>query len=800
MIWYDWLILVLPVCFVMWMGFRSRRYVRGVPDFLSAGRLCGRYVISMGDVANSLSIIGLVTYIEIHYRTGFSVGFWSNVLMPLSIVLGLTGFVIYRFRETRAMSVGQFFEMRYSRRFRIVAAGLRSLAEMVANMIMPAIAARFFIQMLDLPATYHVLGLELSTYVSLMVLFLALAVSLICFGGTLALVITDTIQGMILYPVLACFVVFLFWKFSVTEQIMPVMADRVAGESFINPYDIGNLRDFNLFTVVIVAAYGAVVNRGTFIGGGYTTAAKSAQEQKMAGLLGTWRSTIITVFYILIASALIAFLNHRDFAVEAGEVRKSLVARVADDVFKNDSRSREAVKAAVADVPPQMHEIGVDPPLSQKENLDTAFLDIVHQALLADARERVGCDAREVAEPSAALIDAEGRANDDFQQCRTLYNQLSLSVTMRALLPHGLFGLFALLLFLAMLSTDDTRIYSAALTIAQDVVLPLKKKPFTPRGHLWMIRIVSICIGVFFLAGSYYVKQLDYYQMFNTLACAMWACGSGAIMMFGLYSRFGTTAGAWTALGTSAVLSGAYLYVQRSWADIVYPAIAKAGLVDSFDRALRWLSSPFEPYVHWEMDAVRCPVNAIEFNFFLSLLCILLYVVVSKFTCKVPFNLDRMLHRGRYAICRDGGPRAKDGAAAPRPSFLRFASRIAGITPEYTRGDKAIAWGVFAYSFGYGFGLCFLGVVAWNAIHPWPVEWWSRYFVGIYFVVPCIVACVTTVWFGVGGVIGLRQLFRDLRARKETNVLDDGRVEGHISLADKQRLEAVDRENMEQTK
>ena len=57
MTWYDWLILILPVCFVMYMGFYTRRYVRGVPDFLSAGRLCGRYVISMGDVANSLSII-----------------------------------------------------------------------------------------------------------------------------------------------------------------------------------------------------------------------------------------------------------------------------------------------------------------------------------------------------------------------------------------------------------------------------------------------------------------------------------------------------------------------------------------------------------------------------------------------------------------------------------------------------------------------------------------------------------------------------------------------------------------------
>ena len=60
--------------------------------------------------------------------------------------------------------------------------------------------------------------------------------------------------------------------------------------------------------------------------------------------------------------------------------------------------------------------------------------------------------------------------------------------------------------------------------------------------------------------------------------------------------------------------------------------------------------------------------------------------------------------------------------------------------------------------------------------------------------VPCAIACVTTVWFGIGGVIGLRQLFRDLRARKTVNVLDDGRVEGQMSLADKKELEEVDKE------
>ena len=797
MSWYDWLILILPVCFVMYMGFHTRRYVRGVSDFLSAGRLCGRYVISMGDVANSLSIIGLVGYIEMRYKTGFSVGFWSSVLAPLWIVLGLTGYIAYRFRETRAMSLGQFLEMRYSRRFRIVAAGLRSLAEMLANMIMPAIAARFFIQMLDLPQTYHVLGIELSTYVSLMILFLTLAISLICFGGTLALVITDTIQGMILYPALAIFVAFLFWKFSVGGEIMPVMADRVAGESFINPYDISKLRDFNLFTVVIVAVYGTVMNRANWIGAGYSSAAKSPQEQKMAGLLGTWRNAIINVFYVLIAAALIAFLNHRDFAPEANAVRKDLSVRVADAVFKNTSADpsntdlhlREVVKAAVAAVPPQVHEIGVDPPLSQDRNLDTAFLDVIHGALKDDARDRktAELDAAGVVGEARekALIDAEGKANDAFQRCRTLYYQQNLSVTMRALLPPGLFGLFALLLFLAMLSTDDTRIYSAALTLAQDVVLPLRKKPFTPRGHLWMIRIVSICIGVFFLAGSYWMKQMDYYNMFVVLVCAMWEGGAGAVMTFGLYTRVGTTAGAWTALVTSVSMSVSYVFVQLKWAETVYPAIAKAGLVESFDRALRWLSSPFEPYIHWQMDAVKCPVNAIEFNFFLSVLCVILYLGVSRLTCRKPFNLDRMLHRGKYGL---GEKREIKQKWTLRTVF----SNLVGITPEYSRGDKAIAWGVFLWSFVYGFLLAFVGVVVWNAFRPWPVEWWSWYFVIQFFIVPCLLACVTTVWFGVGGFIGLRQLFRDLAARKDTNDLDDGRVEGHVSLADKAALEKVD--------
>ena len=53
-------------------------------------------------------------------------------------------------------------------------------------------------------------------------------------------------------------------------------------------------------------------------------------------------------------------------------------------------------------------------------------------------------------------------------------------------------------------------------------------------------------------------------------------------------------------------------------------------------------------------------------------------------------------------------------------------------------------------------------------------------------------AAITAVWFGIGGAIDLLRMFRDL-ATREINELDDGRVEGNMSLADKAQLEAIDR-------
>ena len=795
--WFDWLILLCPVVFVLYMGFHSRRYIRGVADFLSAGRLCGRYVICVADMANALSIIGLIAFVEISYKTGFALNFWYNLTAPVTIFMGLTGFCFYRFRETKAMSLGQFLEMRYNRTFRIFAAGLRSISEMLANMIMPAVGARFFIYFLGLPYHINVFGLKVPTFMLLTLLILTIAVSLICMGGTLAVVITDTIQGMFCYPLLIVFVVFVLCKFSWSQEIVPVMRDRIAGESFLNPYDIKNLRDFNPF-LVVMSIFTLIVNHAVWIGAGNTSAARTAHEQKMANMLGAWRGILSNMFYLLIAITIIVLLNHKNFAPEAKEVRDKLTMQIAADIVKGDPPLCEAIGNAAKSIPAQRHEIG-KPPLSQERNLDTPYLETVHQHLLDGERAAAQRNAPAGRLDEAALRQAEGKGNALFQQFRTLFHQMMLAVTMRKILPPGMLGMFCLLLVMAMISTDDSRMYSAALTIAQDVVLPLRKKPFTPEQHLWMIRGITIFVGVFFFIGSFFMSQLDYINLYIGLMCLIWTGGAGAVMCFGLYSRFGTTAGAFTSMLTSIALGGFGIFCNRNWADVVYPFLQKHGWVEPVGNFLAAASRPLDPYVVWKMNPVKCPVNTWEMMLITIICTILFYVIVSLAqTVRISlrpfrigwredklFNLERMLHRGKYAI--DGEVKTRE-----KWTLKNFFAKLIGITPEYTRGDKVIAWGLFGYSIVLSFFILFAAVFVWNIFHAWPLEWWSRYFFVTQLAIPLAMAVISTVWFSVGGVIDLRRLFRDLKTRI-VNPLDDGRVEGNMSLADKAQLEEIDR-------
>ncbi|WP_309398514.1 sodium:solute symporter family transporter [Cerasicoccus maritimus] len=755
--WIDWIIAVGPVLVVLWLAVYSRRYVRGVVDFLAAGRVAGRYVLSAGDLTSGLSVITLVALVEAKYQVGYALTFWEYLTVPVWVIMGLTGYCVYRFRETRSLSIGQFLEMRYNRPLRIVAAGLRTFSEMVTNSIGPAVAANFFIYFLGLPHKFMLFGINMPTFGLIVALSLCLCMLVIWPGGRISLLVSDAIQGLLSYPIFVIVAGYIFLNFGWHDTIGPVMMDRVQGESFINPFDIEKLRDFNIFAL-LVTIMGNVLNRASWIGNDTTNCGRTPHEQKMAGMLGTWRSLYAQLMLLLIAVMMIALMTHQKFAEQTHEIRQELTTKVSLESVA-DATLRDQLNANLSQLPVQNHQIGEDDPLSRHQNIDTPYI-----------------------ETARATLTGTPEGNLEFQKFRTLYHQMMLPVALRNILPVGLMGLFCLLMFMLLISTDDSRVFNASSTIVQDIILPFRKKPFTPKQHLLAIRLISVAVCLFFFVVSIFFVQLDYIMMFTVIMTGLWLGGAGPIMIFGLYSRFGNSVGAFGSLIFGSGFSLVGLLLQRNWAETVYPWLDAHGWVTPIGQFLKNVSSPLNPYVVWEMNAVKFPINSYELYFMAMVSGILAYVIGSALTQRKPFNLDRLLHRGVYDVAHE--------YKEPFKWSLRNAfNKLIGITPEYTLGDRIIAWSVFGYALIYKFGLCFCGVLIWNLISPWPTEWWSNYFLVTSLWVTAILGIISTVWFLIGGIIDIRKLFIDLAARVD-DPLDNGMVDGHVSLADKAAFEA----------
>ena len=449
-------------------------------------------------------------------------------------------------------------------------------------------------------------------------------------------------------------------------------------------------------------------------------------------------------------------MNHKNFSKLAHQTRLTLSAKAAEEVMPElKDRMMERFRA----IGEQKHEIG-NPPLSRIDNLDTPYFEAAKEALKGTEKSAL-----------------------HFQKFRTLYIQQLMPVAMSKLLPKWMLGLFALLIVMIMISTDASRIFLISTAMAQDLVLPFRKNPMKPKNQMLLIKMLSILVALILFLGSWKITQMEYLSLFVTIVAGIWVSGAGSVMCFGLYSRFGTSAGAFAALISGFIVSVSGMVTSYFWAGHIYIWLDNHGWVPAVGRVFYLLSRPFHPYIVWEMNPHKFPINAFEISFISIVVSGFCYVFVSLCqTLRVSFrpfriswredklfNLEKMLHRGKYAD-------EKSKVVTTKWTLHNIFSKLIGISSEYTKGDRIIARAVFFYTFGYRFLLTFVLVVLLNSLSPWGTRGWSNYFFITTLAVPFVVGLISTVWFMVGGINDLRHLFIDLEARK-CDFSDDGRVE-----------------------
>lgn len=328
--WIDWTIVGGLLAALLALAVYVKRYMRSVADFLAANRLAGRYIVS---VSNGFGgAISMVALWEMTYANGLPAQ-WGMLLMSMVILcIAISGFVVYRLRETRALTLAQFFEMRYSRRFRIFAGSLSCVSGYLNYGIFPAVTAKFIMTFVGFPDAFTVYGVTVPVFPVLIAVNLAIAAYIACSGGQISIMLTDFFQGMVMLTVFLAVMFFFFDRFGWNEIATGL---RVApeGASMINPFKTGKACDFNLVFFLIGVMDAFYRTRAWQAKSASGAAAKTPHEAVMAGIVSNWRELVSQLCMVIIPLAAYAVIKGPGFPETAAAVTAKLTA-FADPVIR----------------------------------------------------------------------------------------------------------------------------------------------------------------------------------------------------------------------------------------------------------------------------------------------------------------------------------------------------------------------------------------------------------------------------------------------------------------------------------
>lgn len=634
----DWLIRSIPFLLVGSIGLYARRYVRSVADFMAGGRNAGRYLLC---IAGNEMLAGAALFVATFQQfstAGFTGGWWNQIMVPVGLLSAVTGFVVYRLRQTRALTLAQFFEMRYSRKFRLFAGMLGFLAGIINFGVIPAVGARFFVYFLGLSPAVHLAGFTVPTYLLLMTCFLGTSVLLTTTGGQITILITNTIEGLFsqfFYVIIALVMICIFpWP-----KMAHVLMSAPKGSSLVNPFDTFGAKDFNLWFFLMLAFSNLYGTKAWQNSSAFNASSKTPHDGRMGSILGIWRYFASGVMVTILAVCTLTFLQHPDYATGAAHVR-DLVSRIPDP--------------------------------------------------------RVG-------------------------------QQMAWPIALSLMLPPGVKGMLCAIILMGVISGDGMHLHSWSSIFIQDVIVPLRKRPLSVRQHLFFLRAAIVGVSLFAYIFGAVIAPTDKLLLYWALTQGTFVAGAGVAIIGGLYWSRGTTAGAWAGMGLGFSLCFCGLMIRQ--------------LVPGF------------------------PLNGQQISFLASLIAITVYAVVSLLTCRSPHDMDRLLHRGKYAV------EPEDPGKAVKKVGLIY--RIIGIDEHFSRGDRWVTLGISGWSF-FWFFFFIIGSVAY-LIHPWSDAAWTSYWHVTTIWMPLVIGTGTTIWFTFGCVHDLRDFFKRLRTER-IDASDDGTV------------------------
>lgn len=187
--WIDTVIVLLYVAGTILAGTVARSTIKGISDFLVAGRVLRVHVAAASYIATGLGLVTVMYFAEEGFTHGFAPFLVGLIATFTQIVIGRTGFIVSRLRHLQVMTVPEFYEVKYTRGVRILGGLFLALAGTLNMGLFPILASKFVVGFTGLPKEY-------ANY--LMVAMLTVVVFYTLMGGQVSVVLTDFLQYLLL--------------------------------------------------------------------------------------------------------------------------------------------------------------------------------------------------------------------------------------------------------------------------------------------------------------------------------------------------------------------------------------------------------------------------------------------------------------------------------------------------------------------------------------------------------------------------------------------------------------------------
>lgn len=321
----DWGIMIFAVIALRLVSLSTRHYMRGVADFLAANRCAGRYLLTIAGQMGGTGAISIVAAFQMYYSSGLPPIYWGFMALLSGAIVTITGWVQYRYRETRVLTLAQFFELRYGHKFRVFSGFVIFVSGVFNFGIFPAVTSRFFIYYCGIPDHFHMLGTLIPTMIPVMLVDMGLALTFVAMGGQISVIVTECVQGMVSGFAFIIITIAVLLKVHWASMVKAMSTYAPANASMLHPFHSSG-SDFNFlyFVVGIIGAfYGVCAWQGTQA---FMTSGRSPHEQKMGGIIAMWRDLPKTAMCIVLPLGAYAVMHLPEFHALAATINSGLNA------------------------------------------------------------------------------------------------------------------------------------------------------------------------------------------------------------------------------------------------------------------------------------------------------------------------------------------------------------------------------------------------------------------------------------------------------------------------------------------